>query len=593
MSLRGFRSGRVWIAVVAALIVPTISGHVAAAGLPPGSAPSGTIMMRPTTGERNQSFDLLLPSGAVCPTDAVAWQTFIVPLTADASQLRYSVGVPSIDSSTDRIRALISGGTRIVDQPLGSGGTIPISTYFQFSPFPAGVFTDGPYRLGVACTDLGGVTVRYWQTTLGLETDSLGIARWARYGTPSAPILGAPRLGVPGTFQASITVEPTVPPISSIVVTAVSTNGGVPGSIVIDDLTSGSRDIAVDGLSNGYQYQLQAVASNAQGDSPPSSLLTATVYDIADVVAVDDLAVSADAGTATLTWTAPTGVTPLSYTITVSPTMPGSPFSTTATTITISGIPSGVVAFTVTPVVAPPYVGAPITVSYVPDGPGQTVTATRPPGFLSLTQTCGRFGALPAEPESPGFPALPAMPATGVGTAPSLDPAGATPDPGFPQYPTPTNGAGGGPVYPTYCALDLGPARLITDGREAGKYFAIAGRLNQVTVVDTRPIDAGWTVAMSVSDFVGDSGLFSGGYLGWSPATSTNGEQAYDGYQQVVTPGGVVLPDPERPPGARVLARADAGSGLGWAMIDARLKVLIPLAVDAGTYRATVTITVV
>jgi hypothetical protein len=87
--------------------------------------------------------------------------------------------------------------------------------------------------------------------------------------------------------------------------------------------------------------------------------------------------------------------------------------------------------------------------------------------------------------------------------------------------------------------------------------------------------------------------LFSGGYLGWSPATSTNGEQAYDGYQQVVTPGGVVLPDPERPPGARVLARADAGSGLGWAMIDARLKVLIPLAVDAGTYRATVTITVV
>jgi hypothetical protein len=60
-----------------------------------------------------------------------------------------------------------------------------------------------------------------------------------------------------------------------------------------------------------------------------------------------------------------------------------------------------------------------------------------------------------------------------------------------------------------------------------------------------------------------------------------------------VTPGGVVLPDPERPPGARVLARADAGSGLGWAMIDARLKVLIPLAVDAGTYRATVTITVV
>ena len=180
-----------------------------------------------------------------------------------------------------------------------------------------------------------------------------------------------------------------------------------------------------------------------------------------------------------------------------------------------------------------------------------------------------------------------------MGTAPSLDPTGTTPDPGFSQYPTPTNGAGGGPVYPTYCALDLGPARLITDGREAGKYFASTGRLNQVTVVDTRPVDAGWTVAMTVSDFVGNSGAFSAGYLGWSPTTATSGEQAYDGYQQVVTPGGVVLPDPARPPGARAVARADAGSGLGWATIDARLKVLVPLTVDAGTYRATVTITVV
>ncbi|MEI6400912.1 MAG: hypothetical protein WCP59_01885 [Actinomycetota bacterium] len=467
------------------------------------------------------------------------------------------------------------------------------STYFQFSAFPAGVFTTGPYRLGLACTDAGGATVRYWQTTVGLETDLQGVVRWTRYGVPEAPVLGAPRLGVPGTFRATVTVEATTPPISSVVVGAVSTNGGVSRSLTINDLTVGTREIEIDGLSNGYQYRLTAVASNSAGTSTESSALAATVYDIADVVIVGGLELVVVGTTATLTWTAPPNVVPSSYTVAVTPTMTGSPFSTTTTSKVITGISPGLVTFTVTPVVAPPFVASPTSVTHQPDDTGQQVTAERPPGFLSVTQTCGRFGALPAEPESPGFPPFPAQDAVGVGTAPSLDPGFTTPDPGFPQYPTPTNGTGGGPVYPTYCALDLGPARFLTEGAEAGKYFAAVGRLNQVTIVDTRAVDAGWTVSVSVSNFTGADGSFSGTYLGWTPAAASQGTDVYANYQQVVTPGPVVLPDPARPAGPQTLARTTVGAGLGAATIDARLKLLVPVSVDAGTYRATLTITVV
>ena len=550
--------------------------------------------MRPVAGERGQSFDLLLPTSATCPTDAVRWHTFIMPLASDPSQLRYESGVLAVDGSTTRIRPLFSSGIEVIDQRLDAIGTISANRYYQFYSYPGGTFTSGPYRIGVACTDAAGRTVRYWQNLVGLEVDLVGVVRWASYGLPAAPVLGSPRLGDSGRFEASITVEPASPPISAVVVTATSTNGGVDKSITITDLSEGTKTIAIDGLTNGYQYVLQAVAQNDLGTSPPSGALTATVYDFADTISVGNLAVTVTNSTATVSWTAPTSGSPTAYRVTVSPSVTGSPFTTTSTSISIGGIPPTSVSFTVLPIVSPPLVAAPLTVSIDnSDGTGQTVAVGRPPGFLGLTQTCGRFGALPVEPASPGFPALAATPATGTRTAPSLDPTGLTPDPGFAAYPWPTNGAGGGPMYPTYCQVDLGAAQLVVDGPESGKYFASSGRLNQLTVVDSRPEDSGWTLNISVSDFVGPGATFSGGYLGWTPATATIGESAYDGYQQVVTPGNTVLPDPGRTNTTRVLARAVAGSGLGLATVDARFKVLIPLTARSGTYRTTVTITIV
>ena len=59
----------------------------------------------------------------------------------------------------------------------------------------------------------------------------------------------------------------------------------------------------------------------------------------------------------------------------------------------------------------------------------------------------------------------------------------------------------GAVTYPTNCGLSLGTAQLITTGSEAGKYFRASGRLNQVTVVDTRNVDAGWTLQGAMTDF--------------------------------------------------------------------------------------------
>ena len=55
----------------------------------------------------------------------------------------------------------------------------------------------------------------------------------------------------------------------------------------------------------------------------------------------------------------------------------------------------------------------------------------------------------------------------------------------------------------------------------AGQFFAADGRLNQVTVVDTRDADTGWNVVGQVSNFsAGPGKSFSGSQLGWTPVNT-------------------------------------------------------------------------
>ena len=255
----------------------------------------------------------------------------------------------------------------------------------------------------------------------------------------------------------------------------------------------------------------------------------------------------------------------------------------------------------------------PVNVSETAPGSG-LVTVTRPPGALVITQRCGVYNALPAYDavdSFPGFPFdLPAESATTnqIGTAPIGDPIddlGPIPDPEFPNYPLPEF-----PTYPTECGVSMGTARFVTEGDLEGEFFAAHGRMNEITVVDIRDDDAGWALRADIDDRFtsasnGDS--FSGDYLGWQPILTydsgpVGGEGPSGGgplYDQAVIAGAPILPGTGfTTPAAGMtdeplLARTTRGSGLGIAVLDARLTLLIPASVDAADYSATLTVTAV
>ena len=230
--------------------------------------------------------------------------------------------------------------------------------------------------------------------------------------------------------------------------------------------------------------------------------------------------------------------------------------------------------------------------------PGDNITINRPPGGLVFTQRCGVHGALPFEPDTFGaFGALGALPASTnqVGTAPTTPNITSAGDSQFAQYPYPVDSNGSpSAVYPTHCGIDLGISKLVTTGSSAGGYFAATGFMNQVTVVDTRDSDPGWAVNGVVSDFVTTGGaLFSGNYLGWTPVLTSDSGITLEGYDQSVTVTGMVPPNYGAGlKTATAMASAAPTKGLGMAVLDARLRLLIPVTAVNGVYRATMTITV-
>ncbi len=125
-----------------------------------------------------------------------------------------------------------------------------------------------------------------------------------------------------------------------------------------------------------------------------------------------------------------------------------------------------------------------------------------------------------------------------------------------------------------------------------GDRLGTAGQLRPVTVTDTRASDPGWDVSAQVSDFVAGSGegSFGGGFLGWSPSVTSSASG------QVVTPGGAVAPGFPTGEGLSVpreLASAQAGEGLGTAVLGGGLQLQIPVETDPGTYTAVLTITAI
>lgn len=123
-------------------------------------------------------FTLRLPDDASCPGDSAndgyRVQTFIVPSDDDPATLTYESTKPVGDGRW----ALTKPDTRPVineftEMNAGAGepgriGGIPALT---FGIYPPGLFVDGEYRIGVACT-LYNETERVWATSIVLTNDS-------------------------------------------------------------------------------------------------------------------------------------------------------------------------------------------------------------------------------------------------------------------------------------------------------------------------------------------------------------------------------------------------------------------------------------
>jgi hypothetical protein len=124
----------------------------------------------------------------------------------------------------------------------------------------------------------------------------------------------------------------------------------------------------------------------------------------------------------------------------------------------------------------------------------------------------------------------------------------------------------------------------------SGGYWAARGQLRPVAVTDTRSGSPGWNVVGRVGSFSGRAGEFGGKYLGWTPRVS---DQTVD---RAVVAGAPVVSGLRSGEGlgrSSTLGSAAAGSGRGVAVLGAGLELKVPAATEAGSYEATLTLTVI
>jgi Fibronectin type III domain len=561
--------------------------------------PLGSNDLAPATGDATTAFDLAPPTGASCTGSGTdlpefRWQTYLVSQSVDASTLSYGATGPEPVVGAFVSPLFDSAGTPVID---GSPSALPVGLIesiptFSFAPLVGGAITDGAYKIGFACTT-GGVldAGKYWETPITVSNVTPSGFDYQLGSVPQPPVLGSPLTADDGALSGGFLAAASNPPTTGYTVTAVPQGGGATVSLAL--ATAGV--FTMPGLVNATTYDVMVTATNSFGDSVTSNVVSG-VPAVGVRPAVTGLIAVPATESIVVNWAPPTGPPPTGYTISVDPAVAGSPF--TALSVTTSFVVPGLIGgtmytVTVTPTHPVPFTAAPATAGPVAAFASSVdmgnISVIRPIGALVLTQRCGVFGTLPAEPASPGFGPLDAMLASSdqVGAAP-LTPGGIF-DPVFTEYPYPAT-----PTYPTHCSVDLGIGRLVTSGLLAGQYFAASGRINQVTVVDTRDVDQGFTVNGTMSDFADGTSTFSGNYMGWSPVVTDDSDAHLDGYDQLVIAGAVATPGTISGLGStRPLASAPAGSGLGIATLDARVKLLIPVTADAGTYTATLTLTTI
>jgi hypothetical protein len=615
ISLKRVTSVVAVLAVAAAASLVNVPGASAA---PPGTPPNGSLTLTPPSGNSDTDFVLDPDDPQVCPgdgaTDGYRWQTFMTPTSIDPATLTYGGTGPQPQGGEFTQPLFDTGANPVINRnpDVGTANISGIPT-MDFAVFGPGVVPAGEYFIGIACT-LSGMTETFWSVPITITTNAStgGSSQldYAKGAKPVAPVLTS-LTPDDGSLTTAFTHATSDPPTTQFTVTATPTGGGTPVTA-----TGAASPIAVSGLTNGTSYDVTVRATNSVGDSPESNMLQGTPNP-APRPPVQNLTATPGTGQVDLTWDPPaSGPAPIGYQVDVAPNEGTMSHTGTDTTAEVTGLTAGTTyTFTVTPLHPSPYVGTPASVQAAPFADSvlvQDVTVVRPVGALVLTQVCGRYGALPSVPAQTGFAAgLPAQTVVAGGVAPNLEDG--TDDPEFPEYPYPENPDGTpSPNYPTHCGVDLGTAKFVKSGPGAGQFFAASGRLNQVTVVDTRNLDEGWTVNGTMSAFNSGSDSFSGSQLGWVPAltddTDLFNDANGDTYDQVASAGGVIAPNTLASAGGlsnpsvlgSAAEEACAGGtpdactgGLGIAAFDARLLLLIPITADSGTYVGTLTLSAI
>jgi hypothetical protein len=608
------------IAATAALLLPAV-GASAAPLPPPPTAPFATMTITPTSGNSDLDFKFNAPTPLYCqgsgPVDGYQLNTFMAPLAANPANFAWSAGVPSAGTNPagfyERMYQASDGSPvsfLAVDSVANPGNGEYLASwpnpFMDFSWAGPGFIPPGSYQIGLACVSQAHTT-RYWVSAVTITSNPTtgGTSQLNySYGTvPAAPVITSIVPG-DGTLQVNWTHAASTPPTTGYTLTATPTGGSAIPAVPAPG--AGATTFTFTGLANGTAYAISLTATNTTGTSAAATGTSTPV--IAPQPPVASISAVPGSGFVDVNWTAPSGATqPITgYALTsnngaapASITVANNVFTYHFTSVSTSSPTT----FTVMPTFDNGYTAPAASVDATAlqaEVITQTITVTRPAGALILTQRCGVYGALDLENATTTFPGYPlSLPAVGasvdtVGTSPDISgTAGQQNDPQFGNYPFPA------PVtYPTNCGLSLGTASLVTSGNLAGQYYAASGRLNQVTVVDTRDLDNGWSIAGRMGPFVGSNpaNTFSGNYLGWTPKV-TSDSAATGGYDQVVTAGTAVAPGTGIPTGSgmaaaggKTLASAAAGNGVGIAVLDARIKLLIPVSANADTYTGILTL---
>lgn len=586
---------------VAGLIIGLLATAIPLLSATPASADTATA--HTVTASTSSQTNVLRPTALTGLVDA---QTVTVRVTeaGPSNQISGIVAVRQCEGGVNIVNAAEMGPSNTgycLDAPLSAGSHSVRGPAVKLQP--ADNFIDITFNVGI-----GSRTVAYDdgspQTNL-ITCDSLNdCSLWiqiARAGGNDFVHYDLKFLGAPGAPTAAATctatganVTLTPPafngnsPIASYTVSATPTDGGA----AVAPVTTATTSAAFTTFTPFKLYDITATATNAGGQT---SVASAPVVGVKTCPAgPTNVQTVVAPGQVTVSWLYADSANASGYEVVLRNASQGNALTTVTVTPgsnldeVITGLTTGDQYFAK---VRATYAGSNFSAysaeSQFSPPPNtlitQTITVRRPAGALVLTQVC-----------SPG------------GTSPTI--TGGGPDPLFPQYPYPEDPTTGDSIatYPTDCGINMGPAKLIKTGTGAGQFFKATGALNQVTVVDTRDSDPGWTVNGRMANFTQaiPGAIMAGDQLGWVPVkTSDTGLVTFsDGttYDQTVTAGGTVAPNTLASSGlglgassGRVLGSAPVLVGLGISQLDAALELWIPINARTGNYTGILTITAV